>query len=139
MFELGLGEVRELQVLEQDVEILVPAESELKRILSAAVRAAFPTARTSATLGRAGQGVALAELLVARKHVALVPAIRGEPESRLADPFRRNLHVVGIFGEVADLAFPEGARDGLPQFGARHADEALVIAMALSFWIETAL
>ncbi|MEJ0066208.1 MAG: hypothetical protein WDM85_12990 [Caulobacteraceae bacterium] len=88
-FSCALARIRQLQFLEQGVEVLLGADGEAELVLAFAVGRALGALVPLPRL-RLGQGVAAHEFLVAGQHLVAVAALRGVAQARLGDPLHRD-------------------------------------------------
>src|SRR5690606_37920474 len=137
LLEVGLDEIRKLQVLEEDVEELLARQSELELVLAIAAIARLAAAAAPA-LGRLLHAVADDELLVPGKDALTVTPGRGVAKLRLADSLRRDGNGLAI-GRIRDAAVADGAVHHLLDLPSRPAHEALAIAEVLVLRVRTAV
>ena len=132
--QVGLDQVRQLQVLEEEVQELLAGQGEGELVLALAAVAGF-LAAAAAAAGRLVDAVARGELLVARED-ALPPSALGiVVEARLADALGRDRdRLAGA--DVGDLAVLQGLVDGVLDLGPGPAHEALAVDQALVLGIK---
>src|SRR5262249_11031073 len=135
ILELHLDEVRQLQIVEEQVEELFLGQGEGELILTFAVGAAL-AATASATALRLGDFVADFVALIAGQHVIPLPRVAAEREVRLAQALGTDGDLLRAFG-LGDLAGFERVFDRLANLGLGAAQEALAVAKALGLRIET--
>jgi len=87
VLELDLDQVRQLQVVEEEIEKFVLGQREGEIVLALAVRAALAAAAASAALGL-GDLVADLVLLIARQDVVAQARVAAKPEGGLAQALR---------------------------------------------------
>ncbi len=97
VLDLGLDEVWQLQVLEEDVEELVLREREDEIVLAFAVGAGLAAAASATTALRLRNEIADLIVLVARQHEVAVSAVAAVLERRLAHAFRADRDALRAF------------------------------------------
>jgi hypothetical protein len=134
LLEVGLDEVRKLQLLEQDVEIFIAAEGEAEIVLALAVGAAFAAAPAATTL-RLRQLVAGDELLVAGMDVLAGAALAGMVEARLLDALAGDVdHFLGV--DISQRPLFDRADHRFLDVLAHQPDETLPVGVTSAFRVE---
>src|SRR5262249_4256949 len=129
-------EVGQLEVLEENVENLILAHSELKIVFAFARGRGFLAAAALA-LRRLFDLIARNEVLVPREHkFAVSTLLRIEPEARLARALGRDADLA-VLGDVRDAGILQALLHRLANLRARAAQKALPVGKALAFGIET--
>ena len=135
VLELDLDQVGQLEIVEEQVEELFLGQREGELVLALAVVDALAAAPAAAAL-RLGDLVADLVLLVAGQHVVARAGVAAEREGRLAQALGADRDLLGALG-LRDLARLQRVPDGLANLGLGPAQEALAVAEALGFRIET--
>jgi hypothetical protein len=134
VLELGLYEVGELKVVEEQVEEFFLGQGEDEIILAMAIGASpLPTPATAR--GRLGDGVADNEILVAGQHHIPFAAVLAEPEGRLVQAFGADLDFLAAV-DLGDLALPESIANRLANLLLCPPDKALTVAQTFGLRIE---
>ena len=135
VLEPHLDQVRQLEIVEEEVEELFLGQGEGELVLALAVGAALAAATASAAL-RLGDLVADLVLLVARQHVVARARVAARRKRGLAQALGADGDLLGAF-RLRDLARLQRILDGLADLRLGTAKEPLAIAEALGFRIET--
>ena len=106
VLELHLDQVRQLQIVEEQIEEFFLGQGEGELVLALAVGAALAAATASAAL-RLGDLVADLVLLVARQHIVALARVAAEREGRLAQALGADGDLLRAFG-LRDLARSSG-------------------------------
>ena len=132
VLQLDLDQVRQLQVVEEQIEELVLGQREGEIVLALAVGTALAAASASAAL-RFGNLVADLVLLVARQHVVALARVAPEAEGGLAQALGADRDLLGALG-LGDLARLERILDRLANLGlARDAGKRWRLPRLLAF------
>src|SRR5215213_5182586 len=126
--ERALCHVRQLEVLEEEVEVFLLRQDETELVLSLAVAAAFRAASATG-LSLLRQGVARHELLVSGQHGLALTAGALPLESRLADAVDRDRHLAALV-DVLDPALLRALTNRLPNYSFRPAQKPLPVREA---------
>src|SRR5690606_5736807 len=135
VFQLRLDEVRQLEVVEKEVEELLPRQAENEIILAFPVGAAF-LAPASGAAFRFPDDVSDLVLPVAGEHEVALARVRAEREARLTQSLRADADIFAPI-DLGDLAAPQGVADGLTNLSLRATKKALTVPKTLGLGIET--
>ena len=136
VLDLGLQQIRQFQILEEHVQEFLLGEGEDEFVIALAVGTSVAAAGLA---GRAlGDQVAGHEFLVAGRHAVTAAVIAGEAEGRLAHGLGADLDPLAAF-DLGHPALLHGVAHRLADVGLGAADEALAVAKALAFRVQTAV
>src|SRR5262245_30688220 len=137
ILEFDLDQVRELQVIEEQVEEFLLRQRKGEFILAFAIRTALAASAAAPAL-RLGDLVADPILLVARQNVVAGAGVATQRKVGLAQTLGADRDLLGTLG-FGDFARFQRFLDGLADLGLGTAQKALAIAKALGLRIEAAI